>query len=452
MKIKENIIRVLKENIIFIIVGISVSIAYFWCGIYGDDVFNMKIIRTNNFAEELEVLKKFYLTWSSRLIPKFGCWLFGRYGLWGTYIIVILINILFIYSFSNLVLSGEEDAQKKLVIVSICALFPFEIVTTAGWISTFWVYMVPMVCALYSCLIIKRTQNEKISIRHIFLLVLSTLIATNNELVCGVMAIIFCGIYYCNYKLKIHNKALIIATIIDVMNLVICVKCPGNWNRKTSEIITWFPTYNSYNTLNKIDMGLSNYLSWFFESSKLVFIVLILLLFILVQIRQGRLSGTISFISIIMVLLYGPFKEFGKMIFPYMMCDVDYHYGFFKLLYKGRGAGMLRFIVFFMLIIFIYISIWSLSQTLNSKIINSIMYLACMASEIVLGFSPTVYASGPRVHCFSTVIFMLIIANLLNSNWEYLNNKQKNMTTKIIFSCMVLNIVNWYCYSELMNR
>ena len=121
-------------------------------------------------------------------------------------------------------------------------------------------------------------------------------------------------------------------------------------------------------------------------------------------------------------------------MFPYMMCDVDYHYGFFKLLYKGRGAGMLRFIVFFMLMIFIYISIWSLSQTLNSKIINSIMYLACMASEIVLGFSPTVYASGPRVHCFSTVIFMLIIANLLNSNWEYLNNKQKNMTTKIIIS------------------
>lgn len=78
-------------------------------------------------------------------------------------------------------------------------------------------------------------------------------------------------------------------------------------------------------------------------------------------------------------------------------------------------------------------------------ICSLICYLAGVCSAVVLGFSPSVYASGQRVFFFSEMLTLISCAILLASMKNDRRRKTIENTSVIVALCVLLiNCLSWF--------
>ena len=65
-----------------------------------------------------------------------------------------------------------------------------------------------------------------------------------------------------------------------------------------------------------------------------------------------------------------------------------------------------------MAVVFTIVLLWRLEERLRDKAVMCLMVLAACASEAIMFFSPTMYASGARVYFMSQILLWLVIGRL----------------------------------------
>ncbi len=361
-----------------------------------------------------------YKEWSSRTLINVMTLIMGKLP----HIIWIILDsgmaVLVAWSISCLTKEKErEEVQINWFIVALLFLYPFSHMATAGWKATTVTYWWALACGLYAMLPIQRwIFGEKIRGWEYPLFFLAALYGANQEQMSAVLA----GIYGCSILVifwmvwsgqgKGKKREVIFLGVIFFVcfaEFLLALFCPGNEARMGDETAIWFADYGRITWVQKLEMGISSAGYKLFYSGNLCFLVLTGIFFWLVwkkyQRQEYRIVAGIPFI---MCLIMGPcynlvsnslegLKKWKTGLTSYGTITVENYTewsSYLPLIWIGIGIGCLM-LTFYL----VFGKSW---KTFGLCVIFLIGY----ASRVVLGFSPTVWASSDRTYLF---LYMAVI-------------------------------------------
>lgn len=192
--------------------------------------------------------------------------------------------------------------------------------------------------------------------------------------------------------------------IFGIINFLIQFSAPGNQIRAESEMIQWYNSYDMLNLMDKLVMGMLYTVRYLFENG----FPFILLLSVMILISLGKSSWYFGALQILMVV--------GMKYLPEMSSSSDLIVD----PYDIKSLFLLGIVIFWILL-----TALCLMNGMGGGFKGgacALFWLALMCSGIIMGFSPTIYASSHRVFMTSFVlldgVLLLTVVHLLEKLYE----------------------------------
>lgn len=430
----------------FFIVGV---IAVIWHATLkvsvGDDIVYFKTLMDGRNI--WEILAHRYQTWSSRLAIEFVLIPIVHH----TMVWRILDTIIF--ASIPILICKLMNANRKLswCVAAFVLLYPFSDMVSAGWISTTTNYLWPLWCILFIGVLLKKLIfHEKIKWYAGAAGVFACIYGSSQEQVAIIMLLLFFLTGFYLWKEKCYKLPLLyLYSGINIISLTVILLCPGNQIRKIQEIEGRMPEFSEFTIWHKLYMGLANVERIFIANINNIFLIMTALLAILVYIKTKSYKKTL-FSSIPILLLLGQsvirmshirFKN----IFVIPKQDVRWDF-----------KSPQTYLPLLFLAVCIAGILYALYQLMKE---NRIMYLCTalllgcgLASGVVMGFSPTIYASAERPYIYLYFIIIIVCLYQLKALQPIIRIEILPAGRWLLFSAVVLfalvNIADvwWICY------
>ena len=410
-----------------------------------DDPLNISAFTAGNLVNWARRVIAQYATHSSRQLVNFIVLLVlngGRLA-WVLYMALSM----YIMLKAMIALFADENKHNVVIyIISTLFMFPFSILTSAGWICTATTYFGPQACAMMALVPIKKIfKNEIITWRAFFFYCICLIYAANVEQICAALFAFYliAAIYF--LAVKKNNLQIWILWSLTIVSLIYTLTCPGNQNRSISEIRHWFPTYGMLNVIDKADIGLSTTLKWIFANGNLFVIIMCIMLTFLVWKKYTEpLFRAVSLVPTCLTLVLGPFKDFFFVLFPnlsYAAQDVNY-YGTFNAATLRIDSGIIQFFLYLITAICICVEIILINDTIADFIVDISLIAVGVATRCVMGFSPTVYASSFRTYTNLIVCLMAASIHIYSVNCHLIGQRLTRALNYILCFLIMLNFIN----------
>lgn len=206
----------------------------------------------------------------------------------------------------------------------------------------------------------------------------------------------------------------VLEVLLMIGGLTALFLSPGTDARTQSEIDTWMPQYGTMSTGNHIFITVQWMLSSFANESKLLFGLIWIILLLLLWHKQTRSSRILAGISGILAL-FSLLPFLGITFFSEMGMGVpDYNQCVFKVATPASltGQNWAAMIFWAGAVLFTIGALLALEESLCERVHMVLLVLAACASEGILYFSPTMYASGPRIYFMSQILLWLLAGML----------------------------------------
>ena len=390
-----------------------------------------------------------YSNWSSRVIIEFTLCFVLKTSKYLWIIIQSVMMALIGYSISKLFIK-ENKKEMNYMILFMILIYPFNVMASAGWAATTTNYIWPLATTLFCLIPIQKVWNkEKFKFFTYPLYIISLLYACNQEQTCAIV----CGTYlvfslFFILKDKKINLFIVIQTIFSIASLIFILTCPGNYVRKDYEISSIFPDFQTLTILDKISVGLTSTVGELVGHANLPFIILSLIISVYIfTYYKEKLYRVISLIPIVTVSVLGVFIDI-----------IGRHFGYFPafkelilqedLIYTVSNCNNIMnifpLIMAFIILISLSICILIIFKNLKNNIAIYI-FLVGLASRLIIGFSPTIFASGVRTMIFFEFA-MLIVGILIWQEFikktDKIDKKAQRRLGAIIKGASVLQYAN----------
>lgn len=346
------------------------------------------------------------------------------------------------------------------MLVFMILAYPLNKMASAGWAATTINYMWPLATGLFSLIPIRKIwDGEKIKPYQYVLYSIALIFAGNAEISCAILVgayVLFTALYILKNK-KVHPY-MIIQTIIIIVSMIFILTCPGNYARNSEEISNLFKDMNMLSFLDKIGLGLTSTMGLIIGKGNIIYALFTMLIAVYVfsnykEETLYKIIAAIPFVSIILMYYLSPITD---NIFHFVVSFRKLVSTEAVILSPSSSNNMLYVIpIIFSFVNFIAIS---MSLLLIFKKLNNntalIVFLAGLASRLLMGFSPTIFSSGERTMIFFE--FAMIIDSILI--WQELiknNDKsdikiQKKTATiiKCIGAIQYINILLCILYTQ----
>lgn len=399
-KIKQNKNQLILLAIVFIYYFMIHLTANF---LSGDDQGFMAVLHNQNL---FEWLIKRYQTWSSRLIIELILVILLNLPIYVWMILDSLMFVLIYYSILKIA-DVKDNLLISIFLMLVMFFMPLQLFSNAGWGATTLNYLWPLAFGMYALSKIKDFYLDKPN-SYIYIYIIALLIGSNQEQMCALL-FGFCLIYNVVYYLenKKINKRLLLTLIFLVVMLLFIFLCPGNALRKLSEINSWYPGFVNFNYPKQLLLGILSTLSTVINSTNASIYVFLLLLVLIGY--KNKENKKLFLISIIPLLVLAIFKNCLIGLVNNPVGDI------IKLSLSPfdnfRFCLTKSFVLYALILIACAISIvYVLYNTLDRRLFIEVMIilLAALASRIIIGFSPTVYASNNRTFVFMYYLIILV--------------------------------------------
>lgn len=414
----EKFKKILKSKYLpFIIFGIILFIIHIPIIKNNDDLWFQNILNEQSITS-FSIQR--YNNWSSRTIIEAVLIILSNtnVSLFIWKILDILMFELLAYSIYKIFLKGHN----KSILLSWILVFgiltiPVSILNGAGWIATTTNYLWPLALGMYVFTIIrKKCNSEKIKWYEAVTYIVATIYATNQEQMAAIMfGIISIYFIYIITKKQVKQNidiSIIVIYLITITNLVIILLCPGNKVRKIQETQNWYPIYETYGVFSKIQLGITSMMRYIIIEGRMVFIIFtgIIAYFMLITDNSvcKKVLGIFPFIGATFVNLFG---NLTMKIYPGFI-ELLNIYNKEELIINSSNVMQKHLYIPILFYLFIMICIiidlyLIFNNTKKGKFIV-IIFLAGLASRIIIGFSPTVFASGERTSFYLYYSFVII--------------------------------------------
>jgi len=409
---------------------------HFFLPIIGDDTYFMAAAQTPDL---LNWLWHRYNGWSSRvIIESFLLIIANSFLLWK---IINIILILLLYYLFVKIFADQHDNTTCWVCAFCILLYPFWHMNSAGYMTTTVNYLWPLVFAFISGYGMKKSfLNKKIQIWEYPIYISSLLYASNIEQMNVLLLLIITLLFlYSSFQKRIDYYLLLQLLIVAAM-LIFILTCPGNASRYSSEVLSWYPDYGMLGFIEKLQLGYSSTLAHFIVSPNIVFTTFCILLYISIHIQYSNiLYKVIAAIPLLVYILFVIFNIF----YSY---DSNIIYWIRKIQGVKNATSIINYAPLLILglcsILCIFVSIYLCFKNDRLKALFCIMFIIFgLSSRIVMGFSPTIWASSYRTFIFIYFVFIVCIA-LFYQRLKIITFKHESV---LFMTLCTLGIVSYLC-------
>lgn len=338
-----------------------------------------------------EILQIRYNTWSGRILIEAFLMKTINIPLFPQ-IAISISCVLLAFSVSKLASSDSRATLPYIALSMLLFLSDFHTNRQATlWITGAYNYIIPISIGLYAITIyLDRDQSIFKKLSSCILIFL----ASNNEqfAVTAIIAMTVILIAKCKTReLTVYDSAF---TASLLCGGAVVLAAPGNVVRLHSEIINWMPDFDSYGVLYKLSVGvdrISNHINF---NDNFLFIICCSasLAYILLK-ENNRL--TITLLAAIFTL-----KVVTFLISFYPASPVNNilrYENYISPVSWGDPSIYASYLTNLMTLSSILITCLIASRTKFEAIKISVVLLCGVLSALMIGFSPTAYASGTRV-------------------------------------------------------
>ncbi len=432
---------------------------------YDDEWFITQItdelnVETGEIIEHTipEFIQNRYNNWSSRVIIEFVLCSVLKTSKYLWILIQSLMAVLACYSLSKLFVK-ENKEKNNFMLMAMILIYPYYTMHQTGWASTSINYLWPLATGLFALIPIRKIwEEEKIKWWQYPLYTISLIFAANQEqagaLILGfylVFTVVM--LFRKDKKVKVY---MFIQTILAILSMVFILTCPGNSIRQTEELYR-FKGYEMLSFIEKFVLGFTSTFGNIISKQNPVYILLtsLIMLYVFLNYKE-KLYRVVASIPLISVLLLGPFMPILDGMFPYISVFeelVTKHDVLLTVENCNNIYNTFPIIFAFGNFICIAMSLMLIFKNLKNNA-AILIFLAGLASRIVIAFSPTVFVSRTRTMIFFDFA-MITISYII---WEKLSKqiesekqeKIMNITNTIIKFSAIIQFINCaiYIYSK----
>lgn len=385
---------------------------------FSDDEWFAGIL-ANSGQSLLEYIAYRYRYWSSRLIIEGITPFFTMHvTLWkGFNISIYLLMAYALYRVSH--------GVSLLAVIVLLAIYPLESLSSAGLITSHLFYFWPLAFQLYSLVALDKIVNgQPVKTWEAVLSFGAAIVGTNMEQHCMVQfAFLLC--YTTMYFVKCRRKSLWILCghwIIAVFSLAFILMTPGNAARKASEVVTWMPYFYEKTLLDQFINGLESTMSWLLDADRPMFWIFTALLPACLwkkdkngfHLAVGAMPFALTTLCKAREWIGGPLRSLLNLI----------------AINAGVNAQTWSSLPYYVPIAVycaamacVLLSFFWLFDDLTDALICCTLFAASIASRVVMGFSPTLFASAERTFTVCYMLLVLLSLRLLGSLKENLSSK-----------------------------
>lgn len=355
-----------------------------------------------------------YQTWSSRLVIEYvALMIISHRILWTA---VNIAMVLLIARCISLFFPSGNIRKKNWMITCLMFIFPFQITGDTGWVATSMNYLWVLALGLYAMVsVYKAFQGIRMKWYEYLLCTIALFYAVNAEQMCAVLLAVFLISTIYLLKTKKINIYIMFQTLICAGGMVLVLICPGNALRAASEIPKWFPDYTQLSFMQKTELGYSSSLYEFIMQPNLIFTIFSFLLLISIFLKQkNKILRTIAAIPFATSLIFGLFGSYASTVFPWIAAVKN------AMTIYGTGAtfasvqSLFPDVLLAMICLSVLFSIYHAFDNKDTGLLAILIVLLGFATRIMMGFSPTIWASGERT--FTIMFFSFIICSVMLYN------------------------------------
>lgn len=403
-----------------------------------------------------------YYFWSSRLGIEFVLAIFTAVDINVFRIVNIVINVYIMYAICKLV--DLKSFMSRMLLLSLFLMYNIHDMSSAGWIPTEINYRW-VVAAILTLAILLKIKYIKGKESYYALIASVSLVIFSGSHEQGVIILIFAFatfliVYYKRYKLI--DKGALSLLIASFLLMLVIVLAPGNALRMQMSISANDPLLVQNNMFDKIWLGVIRFHSMFLHSPDYIkthpekyavcchhltyAFVLIMIVHCLTCYKEKIriLDVVLSVIPALILLGYllAPLSDTVGLIFAYpgMPFVIDYE--------NWSFYAPLLFSILFCCAVVCYLY-RHFDPTLYLLILS--VLLAGLASQVMMGFSPTIYISSHRTSVF-LYFSILLISSILFKDIEYRTIQKKRIRGIIwgvVSLLLIVSVIDSY-YSFLL--
>lgn len=372
----------LKRFQIINLIIFSLIIVYFNYSIdfnYGDDVW------AKSQVLNLDGIIGLYMGWSGRVVA----YIFQIFMIHNPAIFRILNSIIMIATpiAAWMLLDKDKKLGSLTLVILLFLLYHYGEMREAGLITTYVTYYWTLFANILFYLAIRSyLKAEKFLSFSLVIVLFTGVIACNTEIGAFVNGIILFIILFVNYsKYKTVNSKIVLLMLIPVLFLLFFLICPGLHIRTASETITWLPEFSSFTIVHKLYLGFAETLLYYFNSKSII--LMIFLGSLLVSVIKNDLPISYIFLSLFGLIGFIIARNPDKLIINFASVSNEKAYLF------------LTFLLCFCSFVFLVISRLYEKNKQILLLVSFILILGLL-TRILMGFSPTLYASGFRTFMY----------------------------------------------------
>lgn len=396
---------------------------------YGDDKSIYNILIKNHGIRG--ALSDYYFTWGGRVIPTF-LWLlfFSKFPLkiWAVFNALFFFG--FIYCLPKLSIIDIHELNKKqrsLTTLIICSLL-FSLSFSTLFYSILWYtgsfyYLWSSTCLFIAMIPYKKLLfNQTDRLRFYILYAPAAIYASYFEQTALIMiafGLIILILYFVK-KRKIQWKQSLLYLLI-LINSAISLLAPGNAVRSKSEVIGWYPDFDMLSIPDKLLNGFCLTFDHLFNNSLLLFTFLCVLIFLIHREKpNSNYLKTLSAIPLCYALLnLIPFDQlFSKVLgrnidIGHTITAYLFKFSDFNSVSKFPLSSYIGIFSAMTVSLFLIYLIYTSFQDRKRGFYYVLFYLAGFCADLIMSFSPTIYASGNRALFISDVCLILVVVGLI---------------------------------------
>lgn len=415
---------IFKKNEKFIVIG-SVAFLFLLFNLYMPTIRSDDLVyldRVNNLGY-IGASLEHYRTWSSRILIELFLMFFSKHFLlWkilNSFVMLGTVLILCRYIFKKITI------RDFLLVFSIYCLIPMTVMGETGWRATTLNYQWPVTFALVAFYPFYQLINQQKINQTIYFISIPFLVyAANQEQVniCYFVLTSILSIYL--YSNKNYSLKLLPFTIISFVELVFSLTAPGNSVRSIQETARWFPEYKNFSMINKIDLGISSFGKPFFVDMNSLFFLFFLLVFILAYIKTNnyyvKIISAVPFFTNLLIYIGNTMNQSFTNVSGNSRAMI-WDSGALEKLFSKTGTNLSLFypgtwlatIFILGLLACLIFALYICFDRAKISLLMIVILLMGVCSRVIMGCSPTIWASGMRTYYILYVVIAVLVLMLL---------------------------------------
>ena len=256
------------------------------------------------------------------------------------------------------------------------------------------------------------------------------------------------GIIYGILKWRSVHPLLLMQVFVTLAAFIILFAAPGNEVRVATEIVSWMPQYETMTLGEHLFITVHWLLSSFANENKLFLCIIWIAGIMLILQKKERsrfdflmIAGA-GICTVAALLPYVGKTFLSDMGMQYI--DIEQCVSSVPTIDTFSKVAIFAMIWWAVVLVYTFVFLWHVS---GCQITLLLAYLAGIASEAIMFFSPTMYASGARVYYLTDILFLFVAFGLA------LGMRDKKRQNLFYVCCTMLGALNFLVQiPELLSR